>query len=288
MMKIIEQNKKAIDEINKGNECKAQCLLRKNVQRYPCSMTFNNIGVYYAQYGMRISTGKIKSASKLARRYLLKAASFEDDWRCLAAAASFLLDIPYEKANLLPAYNLFFRAYDLYKDPITAYNLGACLYMQEKYEDAIRIFDKLCTKETMQVIAMRQGDNPRIVLANCFWRLNDRNSCLRQLDLVEYQWEFDDRPSVFCLYVLCGRIEEAMSEFYEIVKEWKLTNVILAAMACCIQYYPQCAKDVETQLKEEDRDYWNRLNTDEHFRLQQMKCYLYGLPIIQMLGFITG
>ncbi len=285
MVSVFTKNIQAMEALNRDDIGLAQEILRTNLREHPCRITYHNLGVFYMQYGMRLSSGRFRSAAKLGLRYLIKAINFDDDAQCFTSTATALLNISSQKEDLITAYNFFRAAYALQPNPITKYNIGVCLFRQERFSEAATIFQELCSHSNISLITSEQGENPQIALANCFWFLHDSTACLSQLSQVKYCGAFDSRPSVFSLYTLCGAYEQAMLEYYELLNEWMPTNTVLAALSCCLHNLPEYTSLVMELLPDHQLQLLQKLLCDRDLTFSILQSYSYTLPIIDMYGF---
>ena len=111
----------------------------RNIKKNPCCLTFNNLGIYYCQYGMILENGKIRNAERIGMKCLIKASSYEKNWNnCVSAATAAC-----ELYNYNLAYEFFENAYTIKADDLVLYNIGCCLYKLRKYEDALEEWESL-------------------------------------------------------------------------------------------------------------------------------------------------
>ena len=282
MTNIQKTNALAMEELSKGNELAAQILLRKNVNKKPCCLSLNNMGVYYIQYGVTLKNGRIKSAKKMGLKYLLRASLCEMDWRNCASTATALL----EHGNLECAYQLLSQALLLKWDCKILYNIGACLYRLEKYQEAVSVFETLSKEEFVDQIVQNNGQHPLLVLAYCQIKLHNEQECIRHIQRFRKAHKTADRLDVFYIRYMCGLYEEALSEYFELLQEWYATKAVLALVGECTAYFPAYANEVENAMPPEHKKIWYALKKNRPLRLKEIDAYVYVPPLIDLYYYI--
>ena len=282
MENLPEMDFLAMLELQNGNEPSAQKLLRDSIKNNPSCISFNNLGVYYTQYGMIQKNGTIRSAKRIGLRYLIKAAEFGVDWRNYASIATALFD---ENA-VADAYQWFSKAYELSTDICILYNIGVCLFRLGDYQRAAEIFESLCDDISVSCIMEANGQNPYLILAYCQYKLNMVQNCIDSIRKFREIWIVDDRFDTFCLRFLCGLFGEALSECRELLDEWYPTTYILAMIVECMIQVPSFTFTlVEAELPI-TKHTWHLLWTNKVFRKKKIDEYTYIPPAICMYHFI--
>lgn len=284
MADMCSVNKLAISELEHGDEAKARDLLRINIRKNPCDVTYNNLGVYYSLYGMLLRNGTVRSAGKVGLRYLLRASAITEDWRCIANAAN----AAWECEDFPLAYQLLRQAGKSIEDCAIRYNTGACLFRLGRFQDAAEEFAAVCTRDAALSITRQCGQNPFLPLAYCQLALNNRQETLDTLGKYREMWQSDpdDLLFVFCLRYFCGMYEEAMSECTELLAVWYLTDELLAMISDCVCHLPTLSEIPD--IPEEKRNLWMRLNQDPGLRENMVRRYFYVPPFVCIYQFITG
>lgn len=282
MLSMFEKNSRAIYELSRGNDFLAQSMFRTNVRRKPCCLSWNNIGVFYSQYGMIQKSGKIQSAKKIGRRYLLKAAQSEEDWRNLVSAASALFEV----GVFFTAYQLLTKAYRVNSNTLFLYNIGCCLFRLGRYKEAISVFETLCSDDAVDFIVQNSGQHPFLILAYCHHNTNNRNECVRYVQKYSYLQENQERLDVFHLRYLCGLYDEALNQSFDLLKEWYPSSHLLAVLAECVTYVPAYGNSVDSAIPPEKTKFWRELRNDEVLRSQKIQEYIYVPPSIELYYFI--
>lgn len=280
MPDIAKDNSLAIFELNQGNEAIAQAMLRKNAKKAPCCMTLNNLGVFYSQYGMLIKNDKFRSAAKIGLKHLKKASLYGNDWRNYVSTATAL----WESGDISLALEFLEKAYQINKDSLIRYNIGACLFRMQKYEEAASAFKELCSYKDIELITRNGGQNPYIILAYCEERLSDKSKCIEYFQTYCNAWK-EDLFDVFCLKYLCGMYKDALSESAELLKEWYLTDTLLAMIVDCSLKVSLPEKSMA--IPSEKRKILDILKRNSVFRMQKIHEYSYLPPLICMYQFIS-
>ncbi len=282
MRNILQDNSRAIYELENGDEAVARDLLRINAIKAPCCATLNNLGVYYSQYGMLLKNGKVRSAAKLGLRHLLKASTYDADWRNYVSIATAVS----EHNDIQTAYEMFLKAYELEKDSIILYNIGACLYKLQRYEEALPVFEALYNDDDIDMIIGNQGDNPLIVLAYCHYKLNNKSKCAEYIKSYQRAWDTFDILDIFCLRYLCGMYDEALAVSEELLREWQMTDTVLAMFADCVEKSSDYKRDIV--IPSEDLAQWNLLKSNLNLREQKIKEDNFTPTLIGMYWFIDN
>lgn len=282
MIDMYEINKKAIDELQNGNEAVALKMLRENRKKSPCCLTLNNLGIYYSQWGMLCKNGTVRSAKKLGLRLLMKASEYGVDWHNCVTAATVLCE--YEEFST--AYELFLKAYEINSDELIRYNIAACLFRMKKYKEARDIFRLLCTKEVIEQIDAAGGQNPLLILAYCCLKQKNKQECERYIRQYRDMWKEDERFDVFYLRYMCGLYEEAFSECEELLKEWHLTQSLLAMIVDCVERLKIDEYYDNNVIRKNNEKRWNELKENESLRMKKVQEYEYVPPLIDMYCFI--
>lgn len=102
-------NDRAMSLLAKGEFDAAQELFYLNKRQNPCRQTYNNLGSFLYDNGMRLRNGKEVSAVALGKRYVQKA------WECG-------------------------------QDAVVACNLGRIFYEEQDFHAAYRYFSLTCTE----------------------------------------------------------------------------------------------------------------------------------------------
>jgi len=283
MLNLIKENFFAIEELTKGNELVAQSIFQKNVKNVPCCLSLNNIGVYYSQYGMILKNGSIQSAKKIGLNYLLKASLYDTDWRNCVSLATALL----EAGNALQAHQYLLKAYTLNSDYKILYNIGTCLFRLKNFQEAILVFEKLCTDEIIDEIIRDGGQHPFLILAYCQIELHNKQECLNYIQRYRAVWKSDERLDVFHLRYLCGMYEEALSECLELLKEWYPTKSIIALIVECILHSTSYAPTIDKAISPEHKITWDALKKNDALREKAIKEYMYLPPWICLYQYIV-
>lgn len=244
MLNIIKENDAALAELSKGNELAAQTILRKNAKHKPCCFSLNNLGVYYSQYGMILKNGHMRSAKKIGLAYLLKASSYESDWRNYISIATAFLEF----GNVNRAYHFLLEAYALRSDYQIMYNMGVCLFRMEKFQEAICIFESLCIDEAVDCIIENGGQHPFLILAYCQIKLHNDQECIKYIQRYRNIYRTGELLDIFHLRYLCHMYEAALLECSELLKEWYPTKSILALIAECVSYFPSYTGAIDSAL----------------------------------------
>lgn len=275
-------NSSALEELSKGNEWEAQSLFRKNVQKWPCCMTLNNLGVYYSQYGMILRNGKTRSAKKVSLHYLLKASASGIDWRNCASASTALLEI----GNTELAYQYLKRGCAIQTNCLLTYNKGVCLYRMGKFQESVPLFIKLCEGNSTDTIIGSGGQHPFLILAYCFQQLHDNENCKKYIQMYRKALPDGDRLDVFSLRFMCGMYEDAMSECSELLAEWYVTESLLAMIAECLEYVPADHAPIRQTLTNSQIKLWNQFIASSVLRTQKINEYSYLPPAVDYYCFI--
>lgn len=275
-------NDKAISELSKGNFYIAQSILRRNLKLYPCCLTYNNLGVYYSQYGMQHYNGQDRSAKKLGLRYLLKATMYDHNWKNQVSAATALCEVD----SISGALPLFRKAYKTNNDERISYNIGVCLFMTRKWREAMCVFQNLCSSQSVDIIISNGGQNPYLVMAYCALKQNDIARCAHYIREYRKIWTNEEKYDVFCLRYFCGLYKDALSECKELLEEWYPSWTLLAMIADCVQKASLTiisASVIPLEFQEEWRDVQENLDK----RRKKIEEYVYRPPFISMYYFLT-
>ena len=139
-------NDKALETLNNGdyNWHDAQPLFRKNVEKNPSVMTFNNLGVFYLEFGMMLANGKVQNADKLGLRYLKKAASTAKSYTNLMALGDYYLQPQLlDFADYYNAEKYYKQAADINETTDVMINLGGIYFMQKRYAEASAVYEQV-------------------------------------------------------------------------------------------------------------------------------------------------
>ncbi len=282
MNEVFEKNKLALQALEEDNEVYAVKALRENAQKYPCCMTLNNLGVYYSTWGMLQKNGKIKNASKVGLRHLLKASELGADWRNCANIA----DVFYRFNNIEKAEEYYSAAYQLHQNELVLYNKVVCLYRFGRYKECIEILKSLCISKDIEQFDYNGGQNPFIILANCYLKINDLENCKKCIKHYSDIWN-EDMLDVFELRHSVGEYEEALSECERMIKEWYVNKNCLARLADCLEYAPQYRTAVHVALDDSKlQKELEKLGYDKELRMKLVNEDEYWAPIIGMGYFI--
>ena len=281
MLSGLVENRLAIAELMNGNEFCALKILRKNIQKNPSCLTFNNIGVYYCQYGMLLKNGKIRNAQKIGLKYLLNASTYETNWsNCVSIATAY-----WEEENIFKAYQYFEKACKLKPNGLLIYNIGCCLFKLQQYKEAAILFDFLCENKFVKSIVDNGGINPFIALSYCQKELNDVPRCIECLESYRARWKKEDLFDVFHLRYLCGLYEDALTECEELIEKWYPTKYLLAMIADCANYVQ--TQNVDKIIPNEYRFLWNKMKKNNMNRIRSINEYAFLPPLISMYTFIN-
>lgn len=283
MENIQKENALAIEELSKGNEAIAQSMFQKNVQTTPCCLTLNNLGVFYCQYGKTLKNGRVQSAKKVGLNYLLKATSYETNWYNSINIATIFLelgDIPY-------AYRFLLSAYAFKQDNRVLYNIGVCLFRLGKFEEASSVFKVLSESCEIADILKNGGTHPLIILAYCQNKLNNKTKCIEYVRHYRELYNLEERLDIFHLRYLCGMYEEALSEIFELLKEWYPTQSILAMVIECLSHTPEYFSRVEAMIDPMHKKQWKILKGSPSLRSKMIDDYSYVPPTICLYQYIN-
>jgi len=234
--KLYMENKFAIDELKKDigsideKRIQIQEILRGNLKKYPNIITWNNLGVYYSEYGMIRKNGKERSASKLGLRYLIKAAENSSDWRCYMNVAKAIWER--EKwgmsGEIEQGYAYIKKAYTLCDNICVKYDYGAYLIELKKYKEAKKVFLQICNENNNQCISQRNGMDPYVVLAYLCAELNEMSEGKRYLEFLETKKTTIDLYDSFVLKYNFGSYEKAVKEELELLRVWFPSDELIA------------------------------------------------------------
>lgn len=279
--RLAKNNNEAISKLSEGNYSVAQSIFRKCAKIKPSCRSLNNLGVYYRQFGMILCNGNERTANKIGLRYLLKAYELGSDWRNIASIASALCE-----ENLLHiALPFWEKASSATNKAVFRYNLGVCLFVTGKWEEAIPHFRDVCQETSIKEIEFDGGMNPFLCIAYCYLMMNDISECANCIKRYRLIWQCESLYDVFILRYFCGLYDDALSECKMLLKEWYPSDTLLAMIAYSAQRthgVSSCNEIIPCEFHEE----WINVqkNLDKH--INQVQKFSYRPPIISTFCFI--
>ncbi len=282
MSDISQTNLVALSELEAGNDARAQHILRLNVKRLKNCMTFNNLGVFYYQYGMILSNGKIINAKKIGFRYLLKAYCYAKDWRNLASISTAF----FEEGNIPLAYKYLNEIDNLRDNYLCLYNIGVCLYRLEQFHDALCIFMELYNRGIAETLCFEGGQHPLLICAYCYLNENNCAKCIKCVEDYCALCPENDRVDVFLLRCKCGMYTDALSEIQALMKEWYLSDQIISYIAECVSKGVRLPIPVMQFMDKQQTMLFECLINDKVRRNQIITKHIYTPPYIEMSTFM--
>lgn len=226
-MEIYTRNERALEALSHGDFLQAQMLFRQNAQDIPSCFTLNNLGMFYLEFGIQQKSGRIRNANHLGLQYLLQAARMTAD-----SVNQANLGQAYMKENLLnEAYASFSHAFLLKKLNEYAYNMGVCLFIQQKYKMADACFFPLCQEGAVDE---ENCIPPLLVLAFCRIFASNQNGCLVLVEEYRRRHPHLNANVVFLLRFLLRDYYAALTEWKEMRAEWYPDEQTCAILADCL------------------------------------------------------
>lgn len=249
----------------------AQQFFRESYQKCVNVENLNNLGAYYIEFGLTQQNGKWRNASKLGMRYLRQALekNIENAWQVFANLA---VETVAQEHNYQKALEIINRVPIQNRDHFILYNMGAYLFHLNKYEDAVAIFEKLCSQETINQLRENGGHSPNIVLAYCHYYSNHMEQCREAVRGAIQENDGFNEWDLFYLNYMCEDYECAFEYCKKVLSGWDLDERTMEMAVDCASHIPQGAEILQQYI---DPDY--QINTTS---------YQYAVPQIKMHYFI--
>ena len=204
-------NDRAMSLLAKGEFDAAQELFYLNKRQNPCRQTYNNLGSFLYDNGMRLRNGKEVSAVALGKRYVQKAWEYGQD----AVVACNLGRIFYEEQDFHAAYRYFsLTCMEVPGDQIL-YNQAVSLFGLREYGQSYSCLKKIKVPFPEAI--------PPLLFSMAFSDRNNMTRCLRNGEYREQIGQMDPiQQMVF--YYLCGQ-DLRVIETEKIMRlEWSLNG----------------------------------------------------------------
>lgn len=129
-----KSNELAMNALQHGDFKIAQELFRQNCKKFPGVQTYNNLGIFYYENGMELSSGKIRSAHTVGKRYLLKSCLMQKTPIVLSNLGR--IEYEYEK-DFVRAFKYYDCLYELERNQDVVYNRSVALYQLNEYQEVV-------------------------------------------------------------------------------------------------------------------------------------------------------
>lgn len=221
-------NQNAIDALDKSGTYdendyySAQQLFKQNAKSAPSLMTFNNLGVFYTEYGMELANGKIISAKKQGLKYLKKASSFSNSYINLMAIG----DWHFSEKDYLNAECYYRLAYNMHASSDVLANLGSTLFIQQKYNEAGAIFE-----QALRICEVDRKDEINLEYAFSLVYNNKRSKTVKS---ILESLEDKENPDVLVLAYLNEDMQLVDELIERVVDNYHIDIPIVAMVIDCL------------------------------------------------------
>lgn len=292
-------NAEALEILSQGNFIGAQRKFQINAKKHPGHQTFNNLGQYYFTEGLEMKNGKVRNADTLGIYQLKKAEKLQQTPLNLTNLGVAYYErakyITYSPSDYEAALEYFTRANELKTASWRLYNMAACLWRLERYEEASAVLKRLCSdypKEKIRRECATGAMAPYAFSLLKTHRSEQWGQLLKtKIQCSEKDMEIYDR---FTLFYLGGKLEQATvlctQIMNEILKEWQPNLSVLAMLIdCAIQHslfenWQMLMKYLSENSRENNR-ILRKLVKDEQFRMKTIQSFHYEMGMTYPCGY---
>jgi tetratricopeptide (TPR) repeat protein len=228
---LVDQlTQQALAALDRGDYTETQRLFRQNAKEHPCLSTFNNLGFFYKEYGLQLQGGKVRDATALGLKYLLKAADLGLDYKNrMALGYCSLLENDYTAAV-----RYYTEVLAVNPRHEVLYNLGIARYRQQQYSEALSLFQQA---DAGPMPGDAEGDYRRCVqqgMLFCHYYSGEIETAMALLSAPDATEVRDEMGlEAFVLAYRCGRMEYAKALYLTYGKAWSPRRPVLAMMVEC-------------------------------------------------------
>lgn len=276
-------NQFALEALSRNELYEAQNLFRQNAKRYPCFITFNNLGIFYVFEGLYKPDYSRRRAKKLGISYLKKAELYQKSRLTMLGLGQAYFEIKdYKEAS-----KNFQEAYEYKPDYATTHDLALSFYMQGMYREASMWFKKalsICSRD----------DYAETCAIYAFSLLQiDKRKCHEVLsDLLKDDTEYMEVEK-FTLAYLCNDLEAAVSQIKPMLEHFSIEVEEMAMVFDClfkldkkeeameylrnkVEFLEECDYNFQPEIKR-----LKKVFSQEEYRKEAILSYQYIIPPVK-------